>query len=440
MTNKDIKKTIIKLLSNLGTESEVRKYLTRFSDPKVPSFAIIKIGGAIIQKDLDNIVSAISFIQEVGLTPIIIHGAGPQLNQKLDEHGIKTQFVDGKRVTTTDVLHIARKVFIRENQKLATTFQSANIDATPLTNGLFNCRLSDQKLGLVGEIKSISLDLIQEVLNRGSVPIIAPLGETDSGQIVNINADSATFALAEAISPYKIIFLTETGGILDQNDKIIPVIHLKNDYANLIQNDWLHSGMLFKLQQIKNILDCLPQSTSVSITSPRLLAKELFTHQGSGTLIKNGESIHCYESWKDVDHKAITNIIDTSFGKKLHGNYFNETNLSKLYLTDGDKGLAIITEDYSIPYLDKFCVNPNVKGEGIGTSLWKRVIKENTKLFWRARKSNPINAFYRNNADGFQNGETWCVYWIGDIEPHEIPNCIEWAQQKKPNVGYRYES
>ncbi|WP_251359666.1 acetylglutamate kinase [Kangiella sp. TOML190] len=435
MQNKDIKKTIIKLLSNLGTENEVRKYLKRFSDPNVSSFAIIKIGGSIIQNDLDNIVSAISFIQEVGLTPIIVHGAGPQLNQKLDEHGIDTQFIDGKRVTTTDVLHIARKVFIRENQKLAAAFQAVGINATPLTNGLFNCRLSNNQLGLVGDIKSISVDLIQGILKRGSIPIIAPLGETDSGQIVNINADSATFSLAQAISPYKIIFLTETGGVLDQKGQIIPVINLSNDYEELLEKDWIHSGMLFKLQQINNILQVLPKSTSVSINSPTLLAKELFTHRGSGTLINSGDSIHSHQEWDSVDKNTVTNIVDSSFGKKLHADYFVQTKLHKLYLTDCDKGLAIVTDDFPIPYLDKFCVNPSTKGEGVGSSLWKRLTKDNPKFFWRARSNNPINNFYRNNADGFQKGEVWCVYWYGDIKPSEIADCIQWASSKNITVG-----
>lgn len=436
MNHKDIKYTIIKLLNNLGTESEVKKYLKRFSDPRIPSFAIIKIGGAIIQNDLDNIASAISFLQQVGLKPIIVHGAGPQLNQMLDEHGITPHFIDGKRVTSSDVLHLARKVFIQQNQMLVNAFDNIAINATSITSGLLNCRLADSTLGLVGQIQSINLELLTHALKRGSIPIISPLGETDSGQIVNINADSVTLALAKQLKPYKIIFLTETGGILDDCQNIIPVINLNHEYSTLMQSSWLHSGMRFKLKMIKDILDALPKSTSISITTPGLLAKELFTHKGSGTLIIKGEVIHEFDSWQSIEPQVIRRLINSSFNKKLDENYFATTPLEKLYLTDCQQGLAIVSAEFPIPYLDKYCVSASAKGEGIGSNLWQRLTHDYPTLFWRAKRHNPINQFYRKKADGFQNGKDWCVYWLGDITPQEIPLCIEWANNKPITIGH----
>src|SRR5690606_19339928 len=104
-----------------------------------------------------------------------------------------------------------------------------------------------------------------------------------------------------AVEPYKIIFLTPTGGMLDEQGRIISAINLVEDYDDLMKQPWVHSGMRLKLQEIRRLLDELPLTSSVSITSPGHLAKELFTYQGSGTLIRKGEAVHCARSFDELD-------------------------------------------------------------------------------------------------------------------------------------------
>jgi len=102
------------------------------------------------------------------------------------------------------------------------------------------------------------------------------------------------------VQPHKIIFLTETGGLLDEAGRVISAISLRTDYRYLIEQPWVHSGMKLKLQQIEQILTKLPDTASVSITSVENLARELFTHRGAGTLIRKGERIIEFDRFDDA--------------------------------------------------------------------------------------------------------------------------------------------
>ena len=95
MNNVETRHTIVRLLSNIGSAKEIQQYLKRFSQLDAARFAVVKVGGAILQDDLDNLASSLAFLQQVGLTPIVIHGAGPQLNQELAKAGIETPIIDG---------------------------------------------------------------------------------------------------------------------------------------------------------------------------------------------------------------------------------------------------------------------------------------------------------------------------------------------------------
>src|SRR3546814_5629124 len=116
-------------------------------------------------------------------------------------------------------------------------------------------------------------------------------GETDEGQNVNVNADWAANELIKSLQPDKIVFLTGTGGLLDESDRVIDSINLSTEYDELLAQPWLHSGMRVKIEQIHDLLAVLPPSSSVSITRPEELAKELFNHKGSGTLVRRGERV-----------------------------------------------------------------------------------------------------------------------------------------------------
>lgn len=434
--HKQTREIIHRLLNTMGSEQEIQQYLRRYSDLDVDKFAVVKVGGAILQKALPELTSALVFLQRVGLTPIVVHGAGPQLNAALAKAGIDSEVVDGHRVTTPEVLKHARKVFLRQNMKIVESLRAANTPAASITSGVFEAEiLDDGRYGMVGKIKDVHLEVIRHCLDGGMLPIVSPLGETTDGQIVNINADVVTNALVRAVQPYKVVFLTETGGILNQNGRIISSVNLSTDLDDLLAQEWLHSGMRLKVEQIANLLKDLPSTSSVSITHPNLLARELFTHKGSGTLIRVGESILRYDDWNDIDAHRLRELIESSFGRRLSADYIGCKKLLAAYISQNYRAAAVITENDGLPWLDKFAVTEKAQGEGLGKAVWDAVRSEHASLFWRAQPNNPINSFYFRQADGAIKTGKWNVFWYGIDDLNRVQRCVEAAERTHATLG-----
>ncbi len=420
--------TIIRLLSNIGSRKEVEQYLKRFSSVESTRFAVVKVGGAILRDDLDNLASSLSFLYRVGLFPIVIHGGGTQLNEALAEEGIDTERVDGMRVTSPEVLEVARRVFQRENLRLVEALEDLGTRARPITSGVFEAEVMDQeRFGLVGQVSDIHLDPIRSSIRSGHLPILWSLGETAGGQILNVNADVAANKLALRIEPFKIVFLTGTGGLLDEYERIIPSVNLAEDYEHLMSQDWVAGGMRLKLEQIKALLDELPLSSSVSMTTPEHLARELFTHRGSGTLVRRGEHIERKESMEGIDTARIAELIASCFGRELVDGYFDMKSFYRIYVSESYRATAILTREGGVPYLDKIGVTDQAQGEGLGRSIWMRMKEENEKLFWRSRVDNPINGWYFDEAQGSYREGDWVVFWYGMESFEEMKECVDRA-------------
>src|ERR1700744_728992 len=135
------KDVIVRLLRNLGTRKEVEQYLKQYSTVDSRKFAIIKVGGNILARDLDGLASSLSFLQNVGLYPIVLHGAGPQIDEALADEGVPSQRVDGVRLTTPRVLEIARRVTLRENLRLVEALEELGTRARPVTSGVFEAEI-----------------------------------------------------------------------------------------------------------------------------------------------------------------------------------------------------------------------------------------------------------------------------------------------------------
>lgn len=410
----EMRTTIVRLLSNMASAKEIQQYLKRFSQVDAARFAVVKVGGAILRDELDALVSSLSFLQQVGLTPIVIHGAGPQLDEEMAAAGITKKTVDGLRYTDAGSLAIVRRVAQRENLRLVEALQAQGVRATSITAGVFECDyLGRRKYGLVGQVQRVDVAGIGAAIKVGSIPVIASLGETTSGQILNVNADWAANELVKTLQPYKIIFLTGTGGLLDGDGQVIDSINLSTEYAELMAQPWLHSGMKVKIQQIHDLLMQLPPSSSVSITRPDQLAKELFTHRGSGTLVRRGEQVRKVTSWKKLDLKRLKALVESGFGRKLAPDYFERTKLLKAYVSEHYRAALLITEENGLAHLDKFAVSDDAQGEGLGRAAWQVMRADTPQLFWRARSGNPVNDFYFDEADGCLKGEKWNVFWYG---------------------------
>ncbi len=419
------RQTIVRLLSSMASAKEIDQYLKRFSRLDAKRFAVVKVGGAVLRDDLEALTSSLDFLQEVGLTPIVIHGAGPQLDEQLAAAGIEKRTVNGLRVTAPEALAIVRRVSQAENLKLVESLQGMNARATSIVGGVFEAAYIDREaLGLVGEVRGVNLAPIEASLKAGSIPVIASLGETASGQILNINADFAANELVQVLQPYKIVFLTGTGGLLDNEGRVIDSINLSTEYEHLIAQPWINGGMRVKIEQIKALLDRLPLTSSVSITRPAELAKELFTHKGSGTLVRRGERVQRFASWDGVDRARLTALIESSFGRRLVPDYFERTRLKRAYISENYRTAVILTDEAEGTYLDKFAVLEEAQGEGLGRAVWQVMREETPALFWRSRHGNPVNPFYYAESDGCYKQEKWKVFWYGVDGFDAIARCV----------------
>ena len=285
--------TVVQLLSNIGSKREVQQYLSHFSSVSSQQFAVIKVGGAIITEHLESLTSALAFLNHVGLFPVVVHGAGPQLNKLLEDAGVEPQFEEGIRVTDGKTLAVARKLFLEENLKLVEKLEELGVRARPITSGVFGAEYLDKdKYNLVGKINKVNKGPIEAAINAGCLPILTSMAETPEGQVLNVNADVAAGELARELQPLKIVYLSEKGGLFnaDTNEKI-SAINLDEEYEYLMSQWWCRYGTRLKIKETKQLLDGLPRTSSVAIIHPADLQKELFTDTGAGTLI--------HWSWND---------------------------------------------------------------------------------------------------------------------------------------------
>ncbi|MGC1548120.1 MAG: acetylglutamate kinase [Rhodanobacter sp.] len=419
----------------MGSAKEIQQYLKRFSQLDAKRFAVVKVGGAVLRDELADLTSSLTFLQQVGLTPIVLHGAGPQLDEELSAAGIVKQTINGLRVTSPQALAIVRKVFQAQNLKLVEALQTMDTRATSVPSGVFTSGYLDRDTyGLVGKVESINLAPIEASLRAGSIPVIASLGETEEGQILNINADFAANELVRVLQPYKIVFLTGTGGLLDGEGQLIDSINLSTEYEHLMAQPWINGGMRLKLEQIADLLANLPLTSSVSITRPSELAKELFTHKGSGTLVRRGEKVLRYTSWDGVDLERMRELIESSFGRTLVPDYFERTKPHRIYVSENYRTAMILTEEGGLPYLDKFAVLDDAQGEGLGRAVWQVMYEENPQLFWRSRHGNPINHFYYAESDGCFKQPNWKVFWYGINDFDTIARCVAHCATRQPTL------
>ncbi len=424
--NRDVRQTIIHLLSNMSDSREIRTYLRRFSEVDRSRFAVIKIGGTILRDRLEETAAALAFLHTVGLTPIVLHGGGPQLDEALEKQGIEAEKLDGLRITNTAAVDVARKTFTSQNIRLVEAVRAQGVAAHGLITGAFEAEFVDrEKYGFVGKPTEVHLDLLRSIVGSGAIPILTCLGVATGGQLVNMNADSATRLLVHAVQPMKIIFLAGVGGLLGADGRPIQSINLASDYDELMAQTWVHSGMRLKLAEIKRLLDDSPPSSSVSITTPSGLARELFTHGGSGTLVRKGELIVKTTDKSDLDRRRIERLVSQAFDRELEPSWWQDLDLTAAYVSESYRAGALVARVDDFIYLDKFAIQEDARGEGLARTVWNHVVRDYKTFFWRSRTGNSFNSFYIEEADGAVKRDHWTVFWKGEDDFARIATAID---------------
>lgn len=275
-------------------------YLQRFAGQTF----VIKYGGnAMESEELQNSFARdIVLLKAVGINPVVVHGGGPQIGQLLERLSIKSQFINGMRVTDSETMDVVQMVLgglvnkeivslINRNGGRAIGITGKDGDfiwARKLTG--FNEVASAGgreivDIGQVGEVKSINTDILKMLENSDFIPVIAPIGVDEQGKSYNINADLVAGKLAEVLKAEKLILLTNTRGVLDNDGNTVTGLNV-DDVRNLIDEGTIYGGMLPKIQCA---LDAVQSGVNgVHIVDGRVIHAvllEIFTEQGVGTMI-----------------------------------------------------------------------------------------------------------------------------------------------------------
>lgn len=418
---------IIRILSSIGSRKEIEQYLRHFSSVESQKFAVIKVGGAIITEEMDTLAPALSFLNHVGLYPIVVHGAGPQLNKTLEAEGVEPDYIEGIRITDAKTLEIARKIFLEENLKLCEALENLGTRARPIPGGVFTADYLDKdKYKFVGKINAVNKEPIEAAIRAGALPILTSLAETKDGQILNVNADVAAGELARVLEPLKIVYLSDKGGLINGTTKeMISVINLDEEYDDLLKEPWVKYGTKLKLREIKELLNHLPRSSSVAIIATRDLQKELFTDTGAGTLIRRGYKLQKSGSLENIRgdqvRTALSEDLDIKNGLYSVATYLKHLSEGK-YQIYGDEPMDVLAivrypQDESVPILDKFISKRDGWLNNVTENIWSAIKKDHPRLLWKVKESDE-NApwhFARSEGSLLKNGEYTFWYGIGSV-------------------------
>lgn len=427
------KQTITQLLYNIGSKEEVEQYLNIFSSVESQNFAVIKVGGGVLENEMETLSSSLTFLHKVGLYPIVVHGAGPQLNKILENAGIQPAYSDGIRITSPETLAIARRVFYRENFRLVESLEKLGTRARPIVGGLFIADYLDKpKYGLVGKVTGVDLEAIDSCIKTGSLPIVTSLAETNDGQILNINADVAASEIAKAIKPLKIVYINETGGLFNGDTKEkIEVINLDEEYDNLMKQSWVKYGTKLKINEIKELLSHLPRSASVSITSTTHLSKELFTHKGAGTLIRRGYKIIQFNNTLEgLDLKRLQKLLSESLG--YESNFLEELKTApySIYVDQEYQiGAIVISPPGFVPVLHQFHLISEAQDFNLRENVWQRIKNDYSKLTWITGRTPAEKSWFFDHSDGSYSFGDKSVFWYGLKDVSEAKTCIEYMNK-----------
>ncbi len=423
--HRETRQVVRELLGAMTEGREVRAWLKQFGRLERSRFAIIKIGGGTLRDELPTICSSLAFLQKLGLCPIVVHGGGPQIDEALARAGAETRRNNGLRVTDDRAMPIVSAALRACSLDFISALNAYGVRAGFCPAELVMAELVDEEnLGRVGTPVQIDLESISKITKRGELPILSSIAIAEDGGEVNINADALVRQLAIGLRPQKIIFLTPAGAILDADQQRISVIHLTSEYNELMRQDWLQGGMKLKVQQISEMLGQLPLTASAAITRPDALIKELFTHSGSGTLIRKGEMIEVKRQKSELDGGKVCQLIEQAFGRRLAPEYWRDMELDFAVASDSNRAIALVTRQNGLLYLDKFAVLEEARGEGLGAAVWKELRAQSPNMFWRSRVGNPVNQFYFAEADGSARMGMWQVFWIGEVNWPGLANHV----------------
>jgi N-acetyl-gamma-glutamyl-phosphate reductase/acetylglutamate kinase len=439
----------LSLLGSVSSRREIDQYLAQFRSVSSQQFAVVKVGGAILTDHIDTLCLALQHLYAMGLYPIIVHGAGPQMNKLLLDAGVEPEFIDGIRVTDKKTLAIARKLFLEANMDLVLKLrQDWGIPARPITAGVLQADYLDkEKWKYVGNITNVNSRPIIDALKAKELPILCSMAETEDGQILNVNADVVAGALARSLEPLKIVYLSEKGGLFNgDTGKLISTINLDEEYDSLMQQPWVRYGTKLKIVEVKKLLDDLPKTSSVAIIHPQYLEKELFTHTGGGTLIRKGESIQTVSKFEDLGE--IKNLRDALLRDRESldsGDVIDrflenlKTRPFEAFFDDSMGAVAIVyppSDESGFAQLSTFTTTKDAFLTNVADNIFERMKKKYPKMYWTVETQDENLGWFKEKADGTLRREKEVFCFWGPADPKEVVSLMaEFAKNGRAMFG-----
>jgi acetylglutamate kinase len=284
--------------------SRALPYIQRFAGKTV----VVKYGGnAMVDDNLkESFARDIVLIKAVGINPVVVHGGGPQIGQLLERLDIKSEFVDGMRVTDSKTMDVVEMVLgATINKEIVNLISNAGGKAFGVTgkDGQLirakKMRVSHKTpemsvpeiidIGHVGEVETINKSVIDMLVQGGFIPVIAPIGVGIDGESYNINADLVAGKVAEVLQAEKLMLLTNVSGLQDKEGQVLTGLNV-NRVDELIADGTIYGGMLPKISCALNAVKSgVPYAHIVDGRVNHAVMLEIFTDEGVGTLITNQE-------------------------------------------------------------------------------------------------------------------------------------------------------
>jgi acetylglutamate kinase len=266
---------------------KITKYIKKYSKEKI----VIKCGGRVLLDPelFANFINDVTILKKLGLTPIVVHGGGPRIKKKLDQLNIETKFIMGLRVTDEKVIKVVESVMIEFNKEIVDALKKNGCQAKSINvqeNNIISVERKNEILGFVGNPTKVDEKLIKDLIKKNFILVVSPMGLDEKKQTYNINADTAAGALATSLKSRRLLLMTDVEGVYDKKKKLISEIK-PNDAEKLIYDNTVSEGMIPKIRTCINAINGgVKGVVIIDGRKPHSILFELFSDQGSGTLIR----------------------------------------------------------------------------------------------------------------------------------------------------------
>tara|TARA_Y100000389_G_scaffold154739_1_gene155297 strand:+ start:203 stop:1069 length:867 start_codon:yes stop_codon:yes gene_type:complete len=267
--------------------NNINKYVEKYKDETI----VIKYGGnVLIDRDIfDNFIKDIGILNKLGLSIIVVHGGGPRIKRELENSNIPTKFIKGLRVTDDKIIDLVESVLVELNNDIVNSLNKKGYKAISIntkSKNIIKVKPENKELGFVGSPEKVNNDVLNELINNNSIPVVAPLGLGENNQTYNINGDTAAGAIAKSLKSRRLLLMTNVEGVLNKKKELVSEISTSK-ILEMIKDGTITGGMIPK---INTCLDSVNNGVRGVVImdgrKPHSILSEIFSDTGAGTLIR----------------------------------------------------------------------------------------------------------------------------------------------------------